>query len=480
MNELLKISASTMAERIRKGELSSQDAVEAHIAAIERVNPAINAVVVERFNQARDEAVRADTRLREEGPEGLGPFHGVPCTVKEAFALSGMPNTGGLVARKGRLAQRDATAVQRLRQAGAIVLGLTNISELCMWMESENRVYGRANNPYDTARIPGGSSGGEGAIVGSGASPMGLGADIGGSIRMPAFFCGAFGHKPSGGLVPGTGQFPISENEALRYLCTGPITRRAEDLFPFLKIIAGPDGQDPGCEALQLGDPSTVRIDGLRVINVADNGVTPVSRSLREAQQRCADQLASQGADVSQVRVKGLRRSLEIWSAMMSAAAETSFRVLLGDGRPISFGRELLKLVLGRSEHTLAAWALALVEELPLLHGRGAAQMLARGADLKRELELLIGDGVMLYPPYASTAPRHGLPLLTPLRWVYTAIINVMQLPSTQVPLGLDGAGLPLGVQVVGSRGNDHRTIAVACALEKAFGGWVPPARIWG
>src|SRR5262249_8717417 len=152
--------------------------------------------------------------------------------------------TGGLYARRGKPATRDATAVKRLRAAGAIPLGVTNVSELCMWMESANTVYGRTSNPYDLARTPGGRSGGEGAIVGAGASPVGLGSDVGGSIRMPAFFCGVFGHKPTGGLIPNTGQFPIAENDALRYLTTGPLCRRAEDLWPIVRTLAGPDGED--------------------------------------------------------------------------------------------------------------------------------------------------------------------------------------------------------------------------------------------
>src|SRR5690606_31809746 len=145
-------------------------------------------------------------------------------------------------------------------------------------------VYGRTRNPYDAARIPGGSSGGEGAIVGAGASPFGLGADIGGSIRMPAFFCGVFGHKPTGGLVPGTGQYPIAENEALRYLTTGPIARHARDLFPLLELLAGPDGRDRGCAAMPLGDPGDVDLRSLSVVSVTGNGFNAVADDLIAAQ----------------------------------------------------------------------------------------------------------------------------------------------------------------------------------------------------
>lgn len=475
-SDLLLVSATELGRRIRAGGVSCEDVVRAHIAAIEARNPAINAVVATRFDAAIRDAQEKDAQLAR-GHEPPSPFFGVPCTVKESFALEGMPHTAGLVARVGVVADRDATAVRRLREAGAIPLGVSNVSELCMWLESNNCVYGRTSNPYDVSRIAGGSSGGEGAIVGSGASPIGLGADIGGSIRLPAFFCGAFGHKPTGGLVPGTGQFPIAENEALRFLTTGPIARRAEDLLPFLRVIAGPDGEDEGCLEYELGDPDTVDIAGLPVLDIRDNGVVRVSAELAAAQARVASYLGRKGAVTRQTRVRTLRRSFEIWSAMLNKASSTSFSELLGNGRPIGAGRELLRWGLGRSPHTFAALGLAAVESFPLVNGKRADRLADLGRSLRDELEALIGDGVMLYPSYAEVAPRHGRPLLTPWQWVYTAIINVLELPATQVPLGLNPAGIPLGVQVIGRRGNDHVTIAVARELERAFGGWSPPRR---
>lgn len=216
--DVFAMSAFELAHAIRKRELSSQEAVAAHVELARALNPTLNAIVVDRYEHAMREARQADERLArgELDVDTLPPLFGVPCTIKESFAYAGLPNTSGLVRRREVIAERDATAVERLRAAGAICIGLTNVSELCMWMESNNRVYGRSNNPYDPRCIVGGSSGGEGAIVGSGASPFGLGADIGGSIRMPAFFCGVFGHKSTGGVVPGTGMYPLSENQALR------------------------------------------------------------------------------------------------------------------------------------------------------------------------------------------------------------------------------------------------------------------------
>jgi fatty acid amide hydrolase 2 len=449
--------------------------VQAHIDETQRWNPLINAVVATRYEQALEEAQLADSRLKQD-PDGLGPLHGVPCTIKESVAFAQMPNSSGLVARADKRPERSAPAVERLRRAGAIPIGVTNVSELCMWMETDNKLYGRSSNPYDVTRTPGGSSGGEGAIVGAGASPVGLGADVGGSIRMPAFFCGVFGHKPTGGLVPATGHHPPAEGAIQRYLTLGPIARSADDLMPFLRVIAGPDGCYD-CVSFQLGDPAAVRIKGLRVVSVVDNGSTHVSEDLRAAQRRAADHLATAGASVRTVEVPALKQSFEIWSAMMAAAGGTPFAEHMGDGAPVSVGREMLRWMAGRSQHTLPALLLGASERLPIAQSRRARRLVEVGQELQHQLEGLLGDGgVMLYPSYASVAPRHGEPLRWPFRWVYTAIINVMELPSTQVPLGLGSAGLPLGVQVVGRRGNDHLTIAVARELERAFGGWTPPA----
>ena len=474
-NSLLTLSGSALARKIREGELSSFDAVHAHIDRAREVHPVLNAIVCNRFDEALQEAKSADDRLRA-GDTPLPPFFGVPCSIKEAFALTGMPNTGGLVARAGIPATRDATAVSRLRAAGAIPIGVTNISELCMWMESDNRVYGRTNNPYDPKRTVGGSSGGEGALIGAGASPFGLGSDVGGSIRMPAFFNGIFGHKPTGALVPNTGQFPVATGAGLRYLTTGPMCRKAEDLMPLLRVLVGPDGLDTECRPFPLGDPASVDLSGLDVMIVETNGAVGVSRDLREAQRNAANALQNRGACIRTERIEALRHSFEIWGGMLADAGGESFASRMGNGQPFSATSELLRWASGRSDHTLPAIALAFAEKFPALAPERSRRFVRMGHALRRELVDRIGDGIMLYPSYARPAPLHYTPMLKPFEWVYTAIINTMELPATQVPLGLNSKGLPLGVQVVGRPGNDHVTIAVALELERAMGGWVPPA----
>lgn len=475
MHDVLRLSAVELASGIRNGELSSLEVVETHIARIEALNPSLNAIVASRFDEARREARTADGKVRNS--DDLPPFHGVPCTIKEAFAVTGMPNTSGLVARRGTLADRDAVTVERLRKAGAIVLGVTNVSELCMWMECDNRVYGRSNNPYDPTRTVGGSSGGEGAAVAAGFAPFGLGADIGGSIRMPAFFNGVFGHKPTGGLVPGSGQFPHAENEAQRMLATGPLTRRAEDLWPLMEVLAGPDGEDEFCVPFDLGHPDEVEVKRLRVLVVRGNGRIDVDDELLAAQDRCAQHFAAMGCQVEERTFDGFAHTFDLWAARMNRATDTPFSELLGNGSPVSGVLELLRIARGRSAHTLPAVMLVLLEALSdRLPESRDARLVERASELKAEVARALGDdGILLYPPFPTLAPMHGRSLLPPFKWVYTAIFNALELPVTQVPLGLSRGGLPLGVQVVARHGLDHLTVAAAMELERAFGGWVPP-----
>ncbi|MFA6032566.1 MAG: amidase [Myxococcota bacterium] len=477
MNRLLYLSGIRLAQMIRDREVTSEEVTDAHIERIWKVNPSINAVVKDRFNEARAEAREADAKTKTTPVSKLPPFHGVPCTIKECFALTGMPNTAGLPSRKGLKVTQDAVGVDRLRKAGAIPMGVTNTSELCMWMESDNAVYGRTNNPYDTRRIVGGSSGGEGAIIATGGSPFGLGSDVGGSIRLPAFFNGVFGHKPSSHLVPNFGQWPIAHGPGLSYLTTGPIARRADDLWPLLKILAGPHPSDHACKPVRLGDPSTVNFKKLTVHMMEDNGAVSVSREMKLAVRRAAMALESRGATIRETRFKGLKYSFPIWSAMMATAGGPTFEEMMSDGTGLKLTHEAFKLALRSGHHTFPALALAGLERVTRRIQGSLDKWVKAGRDLKEELTHTIGpNGLMLFPPYSRTAPYHRVPYLLTLHWQYTAIFNVMEFPVTQVPMGLGRSGLPLGVQVIGIHGNDHTTIAAALELEKEFGGWQPPS----
>ena len=475
MDKLLTLSGVQLAGLIRNRDVSSQEIVRVHIDHVKKVNPIINALVTERFEEALAEAREADEMVLNTDPSKLPIYLGVPATIKEIFALKGLVFTGGLYARKGKKADHDATTVKRMRKAGAIILGGTNVSELCMWMETHNKIYGRTNNPYDPSRIPGGSSGGEGAIIGSGASPFGLAADVGGSIRMPAFFNGVFGHKPSSLLVPNTGQWPNAVAGAIPYLSTGPICRKAEDLMPLLTIMAGPDGVSP-VKKTRLGDPSKVSISDLNVFVMEDNGRVPVSKDLKKAIREAGRALEERGAKVSEGKFPAFKNSFEMWSFLMSSSGEPHYEVNLFGGKKVSLPLEFARCMISKSEYTVPSLALVLLEKFYKYTEKSVPKWVRKARELKEELNSTLGpNGILLFPPYSRCAPKHRLPLLSPFDWQYTAVFNVLELPVTQVPLGLNAEGLPLGVQVASIHGNDHVTIAVAQELEKAFGGWVPP-----
>jgi fatty acid amide hydrolase 2 len=474
VSELLDVSAITLARWIRTRVVSPREVVDAHIERIIAVNPALNAVIAQRFEQARAEAASAEQQvLRARDPEQLPPLLGLPYTTKEYIMVEGMPLSAGIWSRRAERADRDAEIVRRLARAGAILVGITNVPEGGLWLETYNDVYGRTVNPWDRRHTAGGSSGGEGAIVAAGGVAFGLGADVGGSIRIPAAFCGTVGHKPSGRLVPNTGFWPAAHGELSAYLVCGPLTRRVEDIMPILRVLAGPDGVDPVTRPFTLGDPDAVDLRELTVYPLEGNGTTRMSEVNRRVVRDAASMLAARGAKLGELDPKRLKRAFVIWSAMMSSSGGPSYAQILGNGTPISAGRELLRLAMRRSRHTFPALAIVGLERLAARMPGQIEQAIAEGKALQAELEALLGaNGVLLHPPYSRPAPRHYGPMLTPLDFVCTGLFNVLEFPATVVPMGFSDVGLPLSVQVIGRRGNDHLTIAVAGALEHERGGW--------
>jgi fatty acid amide hydrolase 2 len=473
--EIVERSATDLARAIRDGELTSREVVEAHVTRARLLNPELMAIAADRFEAALAEADSADERVREGGD--LPPFLGVPCTIKESFAVEGMPNAAGLVHRADVRADEDAPAVARLRAAGAIPIGVTNTSEATMWIESSNHLYGRTNNAYNPKRTAGGSSGGEGASIGAGFAPFGLGTDIGGSIRLPAFFNGCFGHKPSPGIVPSSGHFPAPSGEgpSAEMLAAGPLARRAEDLMPFIRAVAGRDDGDPISRDAELGDPRSVSVRGLDVVLSEGATLIPVRGELRDARERAAGALAARGANIRREQLKGMRRAVEYYLATLGDADEDLLEVFALDAAP-QLPKVAVDHVRKRGPHTLPLALLFMAqratERMPPARN---AKMIEAGKRLTHELEEVIGDGVLLHPPFPRVAPRHGATIGRPWVLANAAVFNLTGMPVTQVPLGLGSKGLPLGVQVVGRRDQDHVTIAVALELERVFGGWVPP-----
>ncbi len=466
--------ATRLAAMVRERKVSPVELADAHIARIEEVNGALNAMIADRFEAARGEARVAEAAVMA-GAE-LPPLHGVPCTIKEFLRVTGMPHTGGgLLARRDVVASADATVVTRLRDAGAIILGVTNAPEGGMWMETYNKVYGRTNNPWDLKRTPGGSSGGEAALVASGASPFGLGSDIAGSIRIPSAFCGVFGHKPTGRMVPNTGHWGPETGGTRSKLVCGPIGRSVADLAAVLPIIAGPDGIDGDTREWPALERPAGDLSGVVVYPVEVSAGTLVRESMRRQVRRAAAALAERGAEIRPLESRYFKHALLVWGMGMreANAGAASFAEILGDGTAINLGLESLRTLVGRSRVTFPALALAVLEQLSSYLPERLTARAPRPDQLSAELESILGgNGVILHPPYTRPAPLHHTALVTPLDFVCTGVFSIIEFPVTQVPTGFDARGLPVGVQVAARRGNDALTLQVAAALEEDLGGW--------
>lgn len=471
----LHLPVIELSRLVRQGELTPLELVDGHIREVLRWNPVINALTANRFEEARREARAMEAQLGREGRGELPALFGVPFTAKESLGVRGLPHTSGSLLRRHVVAAVSSPAVDRVIGAGGICLGVSNVPELAMWLETDNRLYGRTNNPWDATRTCGGSSGGEAAVVGAGASPFGIGTDAGGSIRVPSSFCGVFGHKPSGGLVPTTNHVPGPSPRQARFVAVGPLARSARDLFPILSAIAGPDGVDPGCAPMELGDPARVRIEGMTVHLLAEVPGFRVAPTLKAAAARAAASLQARGARVVEARLPELSQALAMWGDSLKVTAETSFESWLGHGERVRVRRELLKLALGRSRHTFPALGFLAVEKLSKIVDlmRGGFE---KANALRARIQSELGErGVIVTPVFTMQAPRHGEMLRHGGDFALPGIWNVLETPATAVPVGVDGKSLPVGVQVIARPGNDAATLACAIALEEALGGWRPP-----
>ncbi|KAJ1959696.1 Fatty-acid amide hydrolase 2 [Dipsacomyces acuminosporus] len=482
-NRILLLSATELARRIRAGQLTSERVVTTYIERIKQVNPLLNAVVADRFELAIEEARAAD-RLISSGSEELEgkPFLGVPITIKESVPVKGMPNTYGLVWRKDNAkyspASESSKRVENLQNAGFIVLGVTNNPELLMAWESNNTIYGRSCNPYDLSRITGGSSSGEGAIVGAAGSVIGLGTDIGGSIRMPAFFCGVYGHKTTGDWNPKDPTHFLTPRTPEKAACatSGPLCRYAEDIAPFVSAMIGRD----------IGDPASVDLTKLRVVAFPDGigshlFVSDLDSELKQTVIDVANYLGQQVVGHDNVRFckppKDIGLAPLSYTPYLSTGERQFAETLGGENLPaLNIKRELVHFIQGKSVHTLNSILLCMASSST--GSKTREQVAPFWNKLKADFEELMGDnGVIIFPPHALTAQPHGISYFAPYNFIYTAIFNILGFVVTQVPIGLSKDGLPLGVQVVAPKNQDLKTIAVAIQLEKRFGGWIPPRR---
>lgn len=435
--------------------------MEAHLKRLGEVNPRLNAVVHLTAESARAEVKAADA-ARSRG-ELRGPLHGVPMTIKDSFETAGALSTCGTLGLARHRPREDATVVARLKSAGAILLGKTNTPELTLAFETDNLLHGRTSNPYDLSLSSGGSSGGAAAIVCAGGAPFDLGSDTGGSIRLPAHFCGVAGLKPTSGRVPRTGHLYPGGGYRDSWTTIGPIARTVEDLGLLFSIIAGPDGHDPAMVPMPLHDPSRVDLAALRVAFYTDNGVMAPTPETAETVQAAALALEAAGCAVVEDRPPQIELTSQLVGALWDVDGGAAIRELLqgyGTKRP----HPLL------AAH-LASWELGSAADLGML-------LQEQDRFRSRMLRFMDDYDLILCPICAFPAAPHGS-CQTPEYWSgydYMITYNVTGWPVAVVRCGWSETGLPIGVQIVARPWREDVTLAAAAHLEAVFGGWVPPS----
>lgn len=476
---MLTESAVELAKRIRNKTLKSEELVRACVERIQAVNPVLNAVVDQRFDEAIKEAREIDKQIENGLPDQYfeqKPFLGVPFTAKESHAVAGLLHTLGITHRANVRATEDAECVRLLKDAGAIAVAVTNVPEINKWQETRNMVIGQTRNPYHTGRTVGGSSGGEAALHAALASPISLCSDIGGSTRMPAFYCGLFALNPTAG-------YTSLKGSALRtgldptMASIGFISKHVEDLAPLTKIVAAD-------KAKELDLDREVDLKNVRVYYVEtaqDLRVSPISAELREAM----NQLVAKLSDVSRLTAsspqpyyhRGFDHMFALWKHGMTKETESFPRMLTNNKGEAHGLTELGKKLIGMSPYTLAAIMKLLDEQvLPPVDAEWAEALTAK---MVEDLTTVLGEsGVLLFPAAPMVAPHHYSLLLRPFNFAYWGVLNAIKFPAAQVPLGLNSSGIPLGVQVVAAPRREALCLAVARHLQDLFGGYKPPCRV--
>ncbi len=461
MAELTSYSATQQARLIRERRVSSRELVAAHLDRIAAINPKINAAVEVLAESAMAAAAAAD------GGEPHGPLHGVPFSVKDSLELAGTVVTAGTLGRKNAPpSPEDATLVERLRRAGAIPIAKTNLPDLLFAFESDNLIFGATRNPYDTERTPGGSSGGEAALLAACGSPLGLGSDCAGSVRLPAAFCGCAAIKPTSGRLPRTGHFPPAGGwiEALWQI--GPMARRVEDLVTAMPLLAGPDGRDHTLVDVPLENPRAVRVRDLRIAFYTDNGLAAADEEVARVVHAAATALAREGSRVEEDRPVCLDAAYDIEMKLIGPDG--------GDGL-----RGYLRDIGSTSVHPLLTGWLDKLEQYRTGID-GFARYWGEWFRYRAEMAAFLARGfdAILCPAYIHPALPLGTSTLDEnfIGFSHTMAYNVAGWPAAVVSCGESATGLPISVQIAAAPWREDVALAVALWLEQAFGGWKPPA----
>lgn len=453
MSEIYELSASSIIAGIKCGQLSCVEVAAAFLQRIAVINPSLNAIV----QQVDPDIVLQQARLADDAiaqGKSLGKLHGLPVTIKDSFKVKGMVGSAG---SKGlaHQADTDATAVERLRAEGAIILGITNVPELLLCAETDNSLYGRTNNPYDLDRTPGGSSGGEAAIIAAGGSALGIGSDGGGSIRVPAHFCGLAGIKPTQGLIPLTGSL-LGDTPGIfgSVVANGPLARSVDDLTLALSILAGPDRRDFRALPIKFQDLDLVDLKGLRVAYHTDNGVAKACDATVETLLRSVKCLEPHVACIAEKTPPGLENTMKLlWETIFlggdRGAGLQAFLQYLKVDQPSPLLQKLI---------TVAKECEFSVQELRMRFIEIDKFNLDMFAFLQEW-------DVIICPVAATPAKIHGTTLQQIADFSYTMSYNLCGAPAVAVPCGM-AAGLPIGLQVIARPWRDDIALAVARLLE--------------
>ncbi len=468
---------------LRERKVTSAELVEQAIARIEALDEKTNAVIVRDFDRAREAAKLADEAL-DKGEQR--PLLGIPMTVKESYNVGGLPTTWGIEQAKNNIAAEDSVPVKRLKDAGAIILGKTNVSYLLIDWQSANPVYGVANNPWDQTRTPGGSSGGSAAALAAGFTPLELGSDIGGSLRMPASFCGVYSLKPTYNLVPSRGHTPpaepvLSVGARVDFAVGGPLARSADDLDTALKILAAPDDMKAKAYKLELPEPRHDNLKDFKVLVLDEHPLAPTDDAIKSKVNGLADKLADAGCQIS--RQSELLPDLSLMGRTYLTMLMSFFSANLPDE---VYARELERAK-DLSDDDLSIEA-SMLRGSTLRHRDWVRTDRIRTGVVDKMNTFFKEFDVILCPVSPSVAFPHDhshvpgrklmvngkeISYLHQSMWI--SIATLSGFPATTMPVGLNNDGMPIGAQVIGPYLEDRTTIRFASLVEKEFGGFIRP-----
>jgi len=473
-------TATELAAALRAKQISSIELLDCYLGRIEELNPGLGAVVTLDADRARREAAEADRRLARAAE--AGPLHGLPVTVKDCLETAGLRTTCGAPELAGYVPERDAEAVGRLRGAGAIVMGKTNLPAWASDCQSYNELFGTTNNPWDAARTPGGSSGGAAAAVAAGLSALELGSDLGGSLRIPAAWCGVYTLKPSFGIVPVDGHIPPPPGmpAEVDIGVVGPLARSAADLDLCLAVLAGPDPVEAAAWRLELPAAPARDVGEWRVAVWPEEPGWPVDRPVAQRLRAAVDALAAAGMCVEEARPVDLDESLDVAQRLIQGGIagvlpDADYAALAGraagldpadQSPPARFARNIAQSARDASRarqqqyRLRAAWARFFTRYDVLLCPAMRTTAIAHDHNPDVDARMITVNGEQV--PYAH-------------QFAWVQAVGAAYLPAVVAPAGIGADGLPVGIQIVGPYLRDRVTIAFAEALAGLIGGFTPP-----